>query len=323
MSEFLSRHNKAIVWAFRILVGAVFIVSGTTKMIDVWGFVYKIEQYLNVWSWPQPRSLVLVVAMGLSALEFLTGWFLITGCYKRTCVWLMSLTMLGMLPLTLYIAIANPVSDCGCFGDFLLISNTATFIKNVVISVMLAYLLFHNREVRGLFSAYSQWLVGFVAVVYIVIIGLFGYNVQPLVDFRPYKEGTALLYDRDDDYEGAWRFIYEKNGESREFGENELPDSTWTFVDRVEPERVNVQEERTLAVFDGDEDVTEEVIAREGIQVLVLIPEMKNLDASSTYLINDMNRYVRSLGGEMIAILGADSKGVEFWRDFSDRKSVV
>ena len=182
---------------------------------------------------------------------------------------------------------------------------------------MLAYLLFHNREVRGLFSAYSQWLVGFVAVVYIVIIGLFGYNVQPLVDFRPYKEGTALLYDRDDDYEGAWRFIYEKNGESREFGENELPDSTWTFVDRVEPERVNVQEERTLAVFDGDEDVTEEVIAREGIQVLVLIPEMKNLDASSTYLINDMNRYVRSLGGEMIAILGADSKGVEFWRDFS------
>lgn len=317
MSEFLSRHNKAIVWAFRILVGAVFIVSGTTKMIDVWGFVYKIEQYLNVWSWPQPRSLVLVVAMGLSALEFLTGWFLITGCYKRTCVWLMSLTMLGMLPLTLYIAIANPVSDCGCFGDFLLISNTATFIKNVVISVMLAYLLFHNREVRGLFSAYSQWLVGFVAVVYIVIIGLFGYNVQPLVDFRPYKEGTALLYDRDDDYEGAWRFIYEKNGESREFGENELPDSTWTFVDRVESERVNVQEERTLAVFDGDEDVTEEVIAREGIQVLVLIPEMKNLDASSTYLINDMNRYVRSLGGEMIAILGADSKGVEFWRDFS------
>lgn len=180
MSEFVRRHNKAIVWTFRILVGAVFIVSGTTKMIDVWGFIYKIEQYLNVWSWPQPRSLVLVVAMGLSAVEFLTGWFLITGCYKRTCVWIMSLTMLGMLPLTFYIAVANPVSDCGCFGDFLLISNTATFIKNVVISAMLVYLLFHNRGVDGLFSAYSQWLVGFVALIYIIVIGLFGYNIQPL-----------------------------------------------------------------------------------------------------------------------------------------------
>ena len=317
MSEFVRRHNKAIVWTFRILVGAVFIVSGTTKMIDVWGFIYKIEQYLNVWSWPQPRSLVLVVAMGLSAVEFLTGWFLITGCYKRTCVWIMSLTMLGMLPLTFYIAVANPVSDCGCFGDFLLISHTATFIKNVVISAMLVYLLFHNRGVDGLFSAYSQWLVGFVALIYIIVIGLFGYNIQPLVDFRPYKEGTALLSDRNDEEEGEWRFIYEKDGESREFGEDELPDSTWTFVDRVEPERVNVAEERTLAVFDGDEDVTGEVIATDGIQVMVLIPEMKNLDASSTYLINDMNRYVMSLGGEMIAILGSDSRGVEFWRDFS------
>lgn len=318
MTDFFCRHRKAIVWICRLLVGATFIFSGLTKMIDVWGFIYKIEQYLAVWDMPQPRSLVLAVAMGLSGAEFMLGCFMATGCYKRTAAWLMTLIMLGMLPLTLYILIADPVSDCGCFGDFLIISNLATFLKNVALMIMLVYLLFNNHKVDGLFTSYSQWLVAFVSFLYIISIGLFGYHVQPLVDFRPYKVGTTLLAGdgSGDADEEKFTFVYEKDGVQKEFGEDELPDSTWSFVDRRLVEGT-AGDERAFAVFDGDEDVTAEVLAPDSIHVLLLIPGLEDIDVSSTYLINEMNRYVNSRGGRMTGIIGADDDGIDFWRDIS------
>lgn len=319
MIDFFRRHRKAIVWLFRLLVGGTFIVSGITKMIDVWGFIYKIDQYLAVWDMHQPRSLVLAVAMVLSGSEFLLGCFMASGCYKRTAAWLMTLIMLGMLPLTLYIYIADPVSDCGCFGDFLVISNLATFLKNVALMLMLVYLIFNNHKVDGLFTSYSQWLVAFVAFLYIFAVGLFGYHIQPLVDFRPYKVGTPLLAsdDVDDGEEDTFVFIYEKDGTEKEFGEDELPDSTWTFVDRKALAENSGEEMRAFAVFDGDDDVTAEVLAPDSMQVLLLIPELENIDVSSTYLINEMNRYVGSRGGRMTGIIGTDEDGLEYWRDIS------
>ncbi|WP_304639046.1 DoxX family protein, partial [uncultured Muribaculum sp.] len=178
---FFERHRTVIVWIFRLIVGGTFIISGLAKMIDVWGSIYKIEQYLNVWGVPQPRSIVFFVALMLSGVEFILGCMLATGSYKRVSVWAMTALMAFMLPLTLYIAIDDPVPDCGCFGDFLVISNTATFLKNVLLVAMLVYLLFNNNKVSGLFSTYTQWLEGFLCVIYVAVIGFFGYSVQPLV----------------------------------------------------------------------------------------------------------------------------------------------
>ncbi len=320
MIDFFRRYRTGIAWLCRILTGATFIFSGLTKMIDVWGFIYKIEQYLAVWDMTQPRSLVLSVAMGLSGVEFLLGCFMLTGCYKRVSAWAMSLIMLGMLPLTFYIMVANPVSDCGCFGDFLVIPNSATFFKNVVLMAMLVYLLFNNSVVAGLFTTYSQWLVAFIAFVYIILVGLFGYNIQPMVDFRPYKTGSPLLGDvagEVDDAASGMTFIYEKNGEKREFDGNNLPDSTWTFVDRKDNAIAAPDSERTFTIYDGDNDVTSEVILDSGMQVLLLIPELDRIDVSSTYLINEMNRYIESRGGVMTGIIGSDDSGLDLWRDIS------
>ena len=315
MSRNITPRVVAIVWTLRVLIGAVFVISGMAKMIDVWGFVYKIEQYLNVWSWPQPRALVVGGAVALSAVEFLLGWFLVTGCYKRVTVWAMSLVMAFMLPLTFYIMVANPVSDCGCFGDFIVISNSATFIKNILIAAGLVYLWRYNYHVSGMFTRYSQWLVGFLALVYAVVVGIIGYNFQPMIDFRPYPVGKSLLASQEETGDDAVSFIYEKDGQSKEFSAEELPDSTWTFVERVEA--AVSDDDRQLTIYDGDDDVTYDVISTEGTQLVVLIPDLKNVDASSTYLINDMNRYVSSHGGNMIAVLATDDRGVELWRDFS------
>lgn len=318
MKGFFERHLRLIIWICRIVVGGTFVVSGLAKAIDPWGFIYKIEQYLVVWNVDVSFPLIVGVALMMSGIEFLLGVLVFAGCYRRTAVWAVTAIMLGMLPLTLYIAIANPVTDCGCFGDFIVISNTATFLKNVVLMMLLVLLLCGNRKVDGLFTSYSQWLVAFIAIIYIIIISLWGYNIQPLEDFRPYKVGTSLVHDGEEEFDDSnIVFIYEKDGKQQEFTVDSLPDDTWTYVTR-KGEEVNTHEgDAYFPIYDGDDDVAADVINPEGEELILVIPEMKRLDISSTYLINEMYRYIENTGGEMIAVVGADAEGIELWKDLS------
>ena len=121
-----------LTWLLRIAVGGVFIVSGLSKGIDPWGTFYKTSEYLTAMHIPivELGNTVLTLVFLLFSSEFIIGVCLLTGCYRKAAPIFAALFMLVMLPLTLWIAIADPVSDCGCFGDFLVISNWATFIKN-------------------------------------------------------------------------------------------------------------------------------------------------------------------------------------------------
>lgn len=320
-SHLRARYRGVFVWICRLLVGGTFVVSGLSKMIDIWGFIYKIDQYLNVWGYPQPQGLIFTIAAALSAIEFVLGVLMSLGCYRKLATWSMTLIMLGFTPLTAYILIANPVPDCGCFGDFIVLSNGATFAKNIVILFALVYLLFNNVKVKGLLTRYSQWLIGWLSAFYMIAVGMVGYTVQPLVDFRQYKVGTSLTDSGADvsDEAVTFRFIYEKAGERRSFMADSLPDDSWTFVDREMASGDFVAEEGGgFSVYDSDdEDVTAEAITGDGEELLLLIPEMKDIDVSSTYVINEMARYMVDRGGSFIGILGTNPDGLELWRDLS------
>ncbi|MCM1504028.1 MAG: DoxX family protein [Muribaculum sp.] len=318
---FLIRFRGLFVWMCRLAVGLTFIVSGMSKMIDIWGFIYKIDQYLNVWGCPQPQSLVFTAAAALSGIEFVLGFLMALGCYRKLVTWVMTLIMLFFTPLTLYIVLVNPVPDCGCFGDFIVMSNTATFLKNVLILILLVYLLRNNAKVEGLLTRYSQWLVGWMCAFFMIAVGMIGYTIQPLIDFRPYKVGTLLVDgDSDTDPEVAFRFIYEKDGERRSFSADSLPDESWSFVDReiASGSLVTESSGADLTIYDSDgDDVTAEAITGEGEELILMIPEMTEIDVSSTYVINEMARYMSDRGGAFIGILGTDSDGIELWRDLS------
>ena len=310
------------VWLCRIVVGATFIVSGLSKMIDIWGFIYKIEQYLAVWGCPQPRGLVFTGAAALSALEFVLGFLMALGCYRKLATWTMALIMAFFTPLTLYVALVDPVPDCGCFGEFLVMSYTATFVNYVVFSALLVYLMFCNVKVDGLLTRYSQWLVGWLCAFYMIAVGMIGYTIQPLIDFRPFKVGTLLASDDSADSDDAvdFRFIYEKDGERMSFTADSLPDDSWTFVDReiISGSLVPGETNDGFTVYDEDgDDATSEAISQEGEELLLLIPELSDVDVSSTYVINEMARYMSERGGSLIGVLGTNSDGLELWRDLS------
>ena len=142
----LNKYPKGLLiltWLMRIAVGSVFIVSGLSKGIDPWGTYYKTSEYLTAMHIPivEWGNTVLALAFLLFSVEFIIGVSLLLGCFRKAAPIMAALFMLAMLPLTLWIAITDPVADCGCFGDFLVISNWATFMKNCCISGAVIWLL--------------------------------------------------------------------------------------------------------------------------------------------------------------------------------------
>ncbi len=310
--------KRISVWMLRLCVGAVFIMSGLVKMVDLWGFVFKIEEYLAVWQLVQPRTIVFMVAMFVSGYEFVLGTLLAMGCYKRVAPWGLMLTMAVMLPLTAYLWVADPVSDCGCFGDFWKISNAATFWKNVAITVALGVLLKWNAGLKeSLFNPAIQWMVGAWISLYAIIVGLYGYNAQPMLDFRAFPVGAPLVAEANEE-DDNFTLLYEKDGVRKEFPLEALPDSTWIFVDRVPLSGGDNYEEKggDFAMFDEDgNDVTSEVVDGEGMQLLLVVPEPRRAGVTFSYVVNEVYEYADSIGIPFAALLGTDADGVLRWKD--------
>lgn len=329
------RYPKALIaltWLIRIAVGSIFIVSGLSKGIDPWGTYYKTSEYLAAMHVPiiEWGNTVLALAFLLFTVEFIIGISLVLGCYRKAAPIIAALFMLVMLPLTLWIAISDPVADCGCFGDFLVISNWATFIKNCIISVAVVWLLKFNTKARCLISPYLQWIATVVTAAYIVIVGYIGYWQQPMIDFRPYKVGSRLLAeDEEAEFLPRYEFIYEKDGVTRKFGEeDELPDESdgWKFVRREEKEFVSndqasISAGREGADFriwseDGEEDITD-MLAGYNRQLILLVPDINRLTMASNWKINRLYDIAKGHDTEFFAVVAGSPKAIEEWRDLS------
>lgn len=307
--------------ALRWVVGAVFIFSGFVKGIDLWGVIYKVTDYINAFGWDWALPYVDVVAVMMPLAEFTIGFLLFIGSFRRVAVWLALAIMAFMLPLTAYVAIYDPVADCGCFGDALVISNTVTFWKNVVITLALCFLLWKNATVRSLYGPAVQWLTVVFPVVYLLVIMAVGFYEQPLIDFRPYKAGTYIIGDNEGGLDAEYSFIYEKNGHRQRFSLYDLPDTTWTFVNREESVPDSVAGDgkvvNQLVFFDGDYDVASEVLPLEGDVVLLLIPDLASVNVSSTFMINEMYDSLSESGIMMICLIGGSDSDIDEWREIS------
>lgn len=226
----------------RVLLGSVFVFSGFVKAIDPLGSTYKFEDYFHAFGgvFESFASISFPLAILLSTLELVIGLNLILKIHVRITNYTALLFMLVMTPLTLYIALKkNLVTDCGCFGDALVISNWATFYKNLVLVAMVILLLVFQNRTRSYFSKKAQYFaLGLFALIGVGI-SVYCYRHLPLIDFRPYKVGVNIPNAmavpenaQSDEYETT--FIYEKNGLQKEFTLENYPkgDSTWKFVDQ-------------------------------------------------------------------------------------------
>ena len=190
--RFFDRLIVPLTWIMRVVTGAVFLFSSTVKAIDPWGSIYKFEEYFQVLGMQLPYNLLVTSVFVLCIYEFLIGIFLLTGSFRRSAPVMALVFMAVMLPLTLWIAIANPVDDCGCFGDALIIGNWETFFKNLILTAAFVWLLKFNTKARTLVLPAIQWILIVSSSAYVFVIGEIGYLTQPMIDFRKYPAGTVL-----------------------------------------------------------------------------------------------------------------------------------
>lgn len=330
----IDRYPHAIIlvtWLLRILVGGTFAVSGLAKGIDPWGTYYKLQEYLTAMHLPLMEwgNTVLTLCFFLFVFEFFIGVSLITGCFRKATPILAALTMLVMLPLTLWIAIADPVADCGCFGDFLIVSNWATFSKNVILSIGIVWLLKFNGKVSCLITPYLQWIAALGIACYIFIVGLIGYRQQPMIDFRQYKIGSQLLVAEDEpEYVPTYSFVYAKDGVEKSFGEDdELPDEDdgWTFVRREEKEFVknDISSYSPIAASDfriwnedASEDVTESLTGVEK-QLMLVTPDISQMSMAESWKINKIYDMADHDGIEFFAVVSGQPEDIEEWLDLT------
>ncbi len=224
----------------RIVVGIVFIYSGFVKGIDLLGSTYKFSDYFDAFGISFLKPGALILAYILCTAEIVMGFAMLTRLRMRQFSWLVLIFMAVFTPLTLILAIYNPVSDCGCFGDALILTNWETFWKNVIISVFVLFVFFQRKKYSPVYGLATEW--GIIGGMTLVFLLFFHYNLKhlPVIDYRPYKIGTYMPDAMQvpegapqDEYETTFYYKNKNTGKVKKFSEENYPwndTATWEFV---------------------------------------------------------------------------------------------
>ncbi len=230
---------KAAITLTRILVGLLFIFSGLVKANDPLGLSYKMQEFFEVWKWAGFDNWTLPLSVLMNAFEIIAGFALLLGWRIRLFSWLLLLLIVFFTFLTGYTYITGMPKNCGCFGDCLPISSQTSFLKDVALTIMIAFLLWKRYEIRPLLTAKTG---NFLML--LIITGSFGFQWYtlrnlPVVDCLPFKTGNNILEKRKVPADAipdsfAIRFVYTKAGKTFEFSPLELPAdlNTYSFVSR-------------------------------------------------------------------------------------------
>lgn len=310
----------------RFVLAVVFIFSGFVKAIDPFGSFYKIQDYLtafNLISW-FPGYWPLLFAVLLAAIEFCAGIYLFLGIRRKISSTLAFLLMLVMTPLTFYLALADPVSDCGCFGDALVLTNWQTFGKNVVLLVAAVTVFRQWREITRFITLKMEWIFSMYTILFVFALSAYCLRNLPLLDFRPYKIGTNIK-DGMEITEGAklsvleTTFVMEKDGKRKEFTLDNYPDSTWTFVET----RTIVKEKGyeppihdfAMQSLTSGTDITDSVLTSRGYTFLLVAHRIEEADDSNIDLINEIYDYSVEHGYGFYALTSSPEDAIALWCD--------
>jgi len=278
----------------RIIIGVVFVFSGVVKAIDPLGTAYKFHDYFQAFNLGFLNSLSLPLAILMFTAEFIAGFSILSGLKFRTGLWGVIILMAIFTPITFILALTNPVSDCGCFGDAIHLTNWQTFGKNIVLVLFLLVLYKERDQFKKIGNRKIEWPVISVVIVVFILFSLFNLRYLPLIDFLPYKTGVKIA-DKMVVPEGVavdkykTTFIYEKDGVKKEFNLNNYPsnDSSWKFIDQksVLIKKGYVPPIHDFQITDQNGDnLTNEILSDRGYSLLMISKKLaeaggKNLTA--------------------------------------------
>ena len=302
----------------RLIVGLTFIFSGFVKIIDPVGAGLIVEEYFKWLGFGQWHFLFQTIGIALSGTELLLGIAVLLGIRMKYACKVAFWFMAGFTLLTLILAVFNPITDCGCFGEALKLTNLETFLKNLVLMPFAIFLYLQRNKFIPIAPAAWEW--GFAAVYALMIMGLSSYSYRhlPLIDFMEFKVGTNVASKLENiplntevpQFETV--LIYSKDGKNYEFSIDNLPDSTFTFVDShtKQTRGKGVIKPMDFAVSDiNNLYVTDSLLAIKGPLFIISVPYMHKIREKKALRIN---RFIDTLNNQNLPVAILTGSG---WRE--------
>ncbi|MFW6044045.1 MAG: BT_3928 family protein, partial [Marinilabiliaceae bacterium] len=295
--------------------------SGFVKAVDPVGGAVKFDDYFQAFQMDWLMSLSMPFSIALATLEFLIGIFLVLNLFPKRTTVVAFVFMVFFTILTLGLAIFNPVSDCGCFGDAITLTNWQTFWKNIIILIFATTLFVLRREVTSPFSYTRQTVCSLLMLLYIGGIAWYSLQHLPLLDFRPYSTGTHIPSDMsipEDAPEPEYKttFIMEKDGERKEFTEDDYPyeDSTWVFIDsKTEEISEGYQPPIQDFVLQHPErgDITDELMDRKTPLFLVISPKLEGITEDQAMKLAEFQQSCQEYDHELYIATSSSTNKIE------------
>ena len=319
---------KMIVNLCRIIVAVTFIFSGFVKAIDPIGTQYKLQDYLGAIGMAGilPNWTLLAVAVFLAAIEFCIGIFLLFAIQRRLISKLTVAFMAFMTMVTVWIVVADPVKDCGCFGDALHLTNTETLIKNIVLLVCSLAIMYRPLAMFRFVSKSNQWIVTNYTIVFILVSSGLSLYYLPIFDFRPYHIGVNIPRGMEIP-KGAklpqfkTTFIMEKNGQRKEFALDNYPDASWKFIDSktVQTSEGYIPPIHDFSITDNKTglDLTNSVLSHKGYTFLLIAPHLETADDSNFGDIDRLYEYAQSYDIPFYCLTASTTKAIKRWVDLT------
>ena len=312
----------------RFILAVTFIFSGYVKAIDPLGTLYKLKDYAAAMALNDilPDLALVIVAIALGALEFSLGVFMLFAVRRHMVSKLTLALMSVMTALTVWIYIADPVKDCGCFGDALKLTNGETLLKNIVLIACATLVAWRPVDMARFISRTNQWIVRYYTITYIVVTSVYCLYTLPIFDFRPYRVGTNIKQGMEIP-EGAEQpefestFILRKNGVTHEFTLDNYPDSTWEYVDTKTVQTKKGYEppihDFAITTNDTGEDITDQVLTKKGYTFLLVSPRLAVADDSNFGDIDQIYEYAEENGVDFFCLTASTNEDIERWRELT------
>lgn len=293
----------------RILVGLLFIYSGFVKGVDPLGSNYKFIDYFNAFHMGWLDGSAIFFSFLLSLAEFLIGICLFLNIKTKWAAWGALLFMGFFTPLTLILAIKNPVTDCGCFGDALVLTNWETFWKNVILLAMTLVVFYHKEKYKSIFNFLEQTVILASTIIFMLCIEFYCYRHLPILDFRPYAIGKNISEGMTipegaphDEYAITLKYRNKQTGETKEFSEQNYPwqdTLNWEYVSSSEK---LIQEGFKAPIHDfviehpEMGDITQDVLQDNGYTFLVVAYNINKTNPENQKKLNQLAAYAQDKG---------------------------
>jgi uncharacterized membrane protein YphA (DoxX/SURF4 family) len=286
----------------RIVIGLLFIFSGYVKAIDPIGSEIKFGEYFEAFgmSFLEPGALFFGIL--LATVELIIGLCFLFGLRMKLASLGAILFMAFMTVLTLILAITDAVQDCGCFGDAVKLTNWQTFFKNIIIMPFVVCAFIERKHYRQIFENKTEWIIAILLLTASSGISIYAYRHLPFIDFMAYRvganipEGMIIPEGAPADVYRESTFIYEKDGTQKTFTLDNLPDSTWRFVDAPAPKLlrkgyVPPTKDFSISSLETGESVHENVFAQGGLLIFITSADVADVQLNNSETLNKLYDY--------------------------------